>query len=248
MSKGTYDNMDFEAFRRLASDDTLSKYEKIGFPDSYRQGFEQAIFSDIRSKLSSLNDHNRRVIDIGPGCSDLPLQLIDLCSAQNHLLTLIDSAEMLDNLPDQSYITKIPALFPNCETQLEEAMGNTDVVLAYSVLHYVMVDVAFFRFIDASMSLLAPEGQLLIGDIPNISKRKRFFSSDSGKKFHKEFMNTNDEPEVVFNCIENDQIDDAVIFSILQRARTAGFDAYLLPQHPSLPLANRREDILITRP
>jgi hypothetical protein len=48
--------------------------------------------------------------------------------------------------------------------------------------------------------------------------------------------------------IEHDQIDDAVVFALVQRARAAGFDAYVLPQDASLPMANRREDILIVRP
>lgn len=89
---------------------------------------------------------------------------------------------------------------------------------------------------------------MLIGDIPNISKRKRFFSSDAGVKFHQEFTKTAGRPEIAFNCIEHDQIDDSVIFSLIGRARSAGFDAYVIPQNQKLPMANRREDILITRP
>jgi len=123
-----------------------------------------------------------------------------------------------------------------------------DAILCYSVLHYVLVDTAFFRFLDVSLSLLAPGGQMLIGDIPNISKRKRFFASETGIRFHQEFMKTTELPDVGFNRIEHDQIDDAVVFSLLQRSRAQGFDAYVLPQNPALPMANRREDILITRP
>jgi len=102
--------------------------------------------------------------------------------------------------------------------------------------------------LDASLALLAPGGQFLIGDIPNISKRKRFFSSETGRRFHQSFMNTTDIPEVIFNQIEHDQIDDAVVMALLQRARAQGFDAYVLPQPSTLPMANRREDILIVRP
>jgi hypothetical protein len=38
------------------------------------------------------------------------------------------------------------------------------------------------------------------------------------------------------------------VFALLGRARAAGFDAYVVPQGAALPLANRREDVLITRP
>jgi hypothetical protein len=243
-----FSNIGFEDFRRLASDKTLSKYERIGFPDSYRAGFEGAIFTDINTKLTNLKADRKCVLDIGPGCSDLPIMLIDLCRERNHSLTLVDNKEMLDLLPDDVFIEKVPALYPKCPEFITRKQGLVDVIICYSVLHYVLVDTAFFRFLDASLSLLASGGQMLIGDIPNISKRNRFFSSDTGIRFHREFMNTGDLPEVKFNRIEHDQIDDAVVMSMIQRARAQGFDAYVIPQNPQLPMANRREDILITRP
>ncbi len=89
---------------------------------------------------------------------------------------------------------------------------------------------------------------MLIGDVPNVSKRKRFFASDTGKRFHKEFMKTDRDPEVRFNQIELNYMDDSVVLALVQRARAQGFEAYILPQGPGLPMANRREDILITRP
>jgi 2-polyprenyl-3-methyl-5-hydroxy-6-metoxy-1,4-benzoquinol methylase len=234
--------------RHFAKDDSLSKYERIGFPDVYRSGFEEAIFLDICFKLSNILGSQMRVLDIGPGCSDLPTMLIEQCRDKGHQLHLIDSAEMLALLPEASFIKKTAALYPNCPEIISELQGKVDVILCYSVLHYILVDTAFFRFLDTSLSLLAPGGQMLIGDIPNISKRKRFFASETGARFHQEFMKTTEHPKVEFNRIEHDQIDDAIVFSLLQRARTQGFDAYVLPQNPSLPMANRREDILISRP
>lgn len=248
VSNNQFSNIGFEDFRRLATDQSLSKYEKIGFPDIYRQGFEVEIFSDIVSKLNNLKSNKVQVLDIGPGCSDLPIMLINLCRKYGHQLTLIDSKEMLDHLPNELFIEKISALYPNCSELIARLLGRVDVILCYSVLHYVLLDTAFFRFIDTSLSLLAPGGQMLIGDIPNVSKRKRFFASGNGVRFHQEFMKTADLPDITFNTIEHDHIDDAVVMSILQRARAQGFDAYVLPQGSNLPMANRREDILISRP
>ncbi|WP_346295505.1 class I SAM-dependent methyltransferase [Rhodopseudomonas sp. P1] len=241
-------NLNYEDFKRLARDQALSKYERIGFPDAYRKGAEEAIFADICAKLSSLNQSGKVVLDIGPGCSDLPLMLIELCRAHGHVLHLVDSEEMLALLPDAPFVTKAAGLFPNCAEVNESLRSRVDVILCYSVLHYVLIDTAFFRFLDTALSLLAPGGQMLIGDIPNISKRKRFFASENGVRFHQAFMNTSERPEVAFNRIEHDQIDDSVVFSLLQRARAQGFDAYVLPQSAELPMANRREDILIVRP
>ena len=243
-----FDNICFEDFRRLAQDMSLSKYERIGFPDAYRRGFESKIFIDIQSKLTSLATDNKCIFDIGPGCSDLPNMLIDLCREHRHKLTLIDNQEMLDLLPNDVFIEKVAAAYPNCPDLISRYQGRVDVVVCYSVLHYLLIDTAFLRFLDTSLSLLAPGGQMLIGDIPNISKRKRFFSSQAGVRFHKEFMKTDEEPIVEYSRIEHDRIDDAVVMLLLQRARSQGFEAYILPQNADLPMANRREDVLIVRP
>jgi hypothetical protein len=122
-----------------------------------------------------------------------------------------------------------------------------DAVIVYSVLHYVYAEADVGVFLDRAVELLAHGGAMLIGDVPNVSKRKRFFSSPAGIEFHKRFMGT-DEAPVVDDRVEPDKIDDSVVLGLLERARGAGCDAYVLPQRLDLPLANRREDILVVRP
>lgn len=241
-------DLGYEDFRRMAGDPKLSRYEKIGFPDSYRAGKEAAIFDDIRAKLPALNLSRRVVLDVGPGCSDLPGMLIEHCRLQEHELLLVDSAEMLGHLPDEPFIRKWDAYFPDCPGLFAEFAGRVDVLLTYSVFHYIFTESNIWQFLDLALTLLAPGGQMLIGDIPNVSKRKRFFASASGRAFHRAFTGQDEDPDVRFNIPEPDQIDDAVVAAVLQRTRTAGFDAYILPQSSALPMANRREDILITRP
>jgi cyclopropane fatty-acyl-phospholipid synthase-like methyltransferase len=247
-SPNRFANIGFDDFRRLATDESLSNYERIGFPDSYRDGFESAIFADIRRKLTNLESRGANVLDIGPGCSGLPAMLIDLCNDNSHQLVLVDSAEMLDRLPDAPSVTKVAARYPDCPELIGKHQGLVDAILCYSVLQYVVNDGSVFSFVDSALSLLAPGGQMLIGDIPNVSKRKRFFSSAAGVQFHRQFMQTTESPDIVFNQLEHGQIDDAVVFALLQRARLAGFDAYVMPQDSALPMGNRREDILIVRP
>ena len=239
--------LDFVGFARLATDDSLSKYEKIGFPDSYRMGFEPAIFDDIRAKLSRLNERGLAVLDIGPGCSDLPHMLIDLCREQGHQLFLIDSEEMLRHLPDAPFIDKRPGLFPNAAA-VADLKGRVDVINCYSVLHYIFVDANPFDFVDLCLELLRPGGELLIGDIPNACKRRRFLMSDAGVAYHRAFTGTDTTPTVSDSAASPVAIDDAAVMSLVMRARAAGADAYLLPQPAALPMANRREDILIRRP
>jgi hypothetical protein len=48
--------------------------------------------------------------------------------------------------------------------------------------------------------------------------------------------------------LERGKIDDAVLLGLVARYRAAGCHAYLLPQAAELPMANRREDMLIVSP
>jgi hypothetical protein len=240
--------LDYVGFAKLATDDRLSKYEKIGFPVSYRAGREEAIFADIRTKLPRLGERDLDVMDIGPGCSDLPIMLIECCRAQGHRLHLIDSPEMLAQLPDAPFIDKRPGPFPKCRRDLADLSGKIDVMLSYSVLHYVFNDANPFDFVDTCIELLAPGGELLIGDVPNVSKRLRFFSSEAGVAFHRAFIGEDTLPEVSFNVPAPGKIDDAAVLGLIARGRAAGVDAYVLPQPPTLPMHNRREDLLMRKP
>lgn len=244
-----FDSLTFAGFRELATAKGLSRHERVGFPDSYREGYEAAIFRDVCAKLTNLARRGQTVFDIGCGCSDLPLLLADLCKKQSHKLVLCDSEEMLEHLPDEPGVDKAAGCFPRDSADLlREFASRVDAILTYSVLQYVFVESSAFDFVDACLSLLAPGGHLLIGDIPNVSKRKRFFASAAGVRCHQQFSGTDEVPAVMFNTLERAKVDDAVVLSILSRARAAGFDAYVLPQAADLPMANRREDVLIVRP
>ncbi len=243
-----FDNLGYEDFRRMAGDPALSAHEKIGFPDAYREGYEDAIFGDILGKLPNLQDRSKAILDIGPGCAGLPRRLIGHSAAHGHELVLVDSPEMLAQLPDAAGVIKVPGFYPDCEAALAGWKGKFDAILCYSVFHYIFVEAGFWKFLDYSLELLADGGQMLIGDIPNISKRKRFFSSAAGVRFHQSFMGTTEAPQVDFRSVETNRIDDAVILGVIMRARAQGCDAYWLPQSRGLPMANRREDVLIVKP
>lgn len=244
-----FSDLKFDDFRRLAQDETLDPIEKVGFPTAYREGKEEAIFQDIVNKASNLALRGQTVLEIGPGCSKPAFMMIDLCRRQGHKLVLVDSPEMLNQLPDEEFILKVSGRYPmECASLFEKYTGRVDVIVTYSVLHYIFVESSVFDFVDQSLRLLAEGGQLLIGDIPNVSKRKRFFSSPNGVRFHQAFTGTTGQPDVHFNIIEQGKLDDMVIISLLARCRVSGFDAYILPQPAELPMANRREDLLVIRP
>jgi hypothetical protein len=239
----------FDDFKELAKDDSLTSYEKVGFPTSYREGKEEAIFQDITRKLPNLAQTGGLVLDIGPGCSGPAFLVIDWCRRHGHQLILVDSAEMLGHLPDEPFIIKVPGRYPDqCVEKLAPYRGRVDAIVCYSVLHYIFVETNLFDFLDHSLTLLADGGEMLIGDIPNQSKRKRFFSSANGIKFHQDFTGTKDTPAVSFTSVDTGKIDDSVLLGLVLRARAAGYEGYLLPQPADLPMANRREDLLFRKP
>jgi ubiquinone/menaquinone biosynthesis C-methylase UbiE len=242
-------NIGYQNFKQFAADDTLTLHEKIGFPNAYRENKEEVILKDILSKLTHLNKTHKTIVDIGAGCGQLTLDLIEHCQTHHHRLIMIDSEEMLSNLPDVECVVKMPGCFPfEMMDQLDVLRGSIDAVLCYSVLHYIFQEGNVFAFLDQALSLLALGGQMLIGDIPNHSMRMRLFSSPTGISFHQDFTQTNSLPQVQHHEIMFNTIDDSVLMSLVTRTRLQGCNAYLVPQHPTLPMANRREDLLIHRP
>lgn len=239
----------FDDFRRMAADGSLNMYEKIGFPAGFREGHEEAIFADILAKMPVLRRPGIRLLDVGPGCSALPRMIIGHCRENRQELILVDAQEMLDHLPDGAGIAKVPGYFPDgCPALLPHVADGVDAIIVYSVLQHVFLETNPFSFLDALLALLRPGGYLLLGDIPNVSKRHRFLSSEAGQAYHRAYFRTSDPPEVAFNQMEPGRITDAVVFGLAERARAAGFDAFVMPQPDELPMANRREDILIRRP
>ncbi|WP_373657598.1 hypothetical protein SPACI_008200 [Sporomusa acidovorans DSM 3132] len=237
----------FEDFKQMALDNTLSTHEKIGFPDSYRQDYTKAIVEDISRKIPAFAERQKTILDIGCGCDELAINIIKYCEKQQHRLILIDSNEMLSLLPNYEFVEKYPCKFPENDTFISRYRDSVDGILVYSVLQHIILEANLFSFIDKALELLKAGGTLLLGDIPNISKRKRFFSSPSGIKTHQNFTGTDEIPQINFLNIEHEKIDDAIVFAILQRYRSFGFETYLVPQHTTLPMATRREDIVIVK-
>jgi 2-polyprenyl-3-methyl-5-hydroxy-6-metoxy-1,4-benzoquinol methylase len=241
--------LSYEDFKRLAGKESLTANQKIGFPEEYRHGYAGRILSDIRNKLPALARTGSTILDIGCGCSDLPVMMTAEATSLKQTLTLVDSLEMLDQLPSlPPAVQKVAARYPDCPDLLAKLEGKVDAILVYSVIQYVFNDGNVFEFLDQSLKLLAPQGRMLIGDIPNLSMRKRFFASDSGVRHHQAFTQSSEIPDVGFNKLEPGKVDDAIVLALVSRARAAGFHGYVLPQDDSLPMSNRREDVLIVRP
>jgi len=129
-------------------------------------------------------------------------------------------------------------------------------ILIYGVVPALPNKEVLLSFIEKGVSLLEPDGMMLIGDFSNVDKKKRFMESKRGLKFQKEweekqaqsdehnptkkFIKEGDEKAVV--------ITDDIVLEILKLYRAKGFGTYLLNQPQDLPFGNTREDILIVGP
>jgi hypothetical protein len=153
---------------------------------------------------------------------------------------------MLDQVSDGPGITKWAGRFPS--DVRDHLAGKFDAILCYSVIQYVFAEGNIFSFLDYALGLLADGGRLLIGDIPNVSMRNRFLSSATGVRFHQEYMQTDQAPVVEHLRLEEEQIDDGVLAGLVARCRGFGYHAWIVPQASELPMANRREDLLIEKP
>jgi len=127
-------DLDFDAFKRLALDSSLSRHEKNGFPDAYRDGKEEFIFRDICLKATNLNRSRITVLDIGPGCSHLPVMMAELCNQKRSHLMFVDSAEMLSHLPKGERITHYGGRFPAALAAPAGASGHWRAHLRYRLL------------------------------------------------------------------------------------------------------------------
>lgn len=252
MAEKDLNDLTKEDYRQRAKDPNLSVYEKIGLPESYRLGKDGFIFEDIYKKLH-LGREGITLLDLGCGCSDLTEAFIANSKEKNQTLLLNDCQEMIDliqtqpaHAPDDKRHT-IVGWFPQCKEQLETYAGKIDAILTYSTLHSITVEMNPFTFIDEALNLLRPGGMFLLGDIRNTTKRNRYFQSEAGRQGHKEFAKDDSEPPIEgFDRLLH-KVDDGLIFGIMQRYRSFGFETYLLPQPENLPFGNRREDILIVK-
>ena len=119
----------FDDFKKLALKKNLSKFERINFPDSFRKDTEDLILLDIFEKCPLIKKPLKTILDIGPGCSNLPLKIISNALKLDQNLILIDSLEMLNHLTDHKNIIKIYSRFPECSDFIKKYQKRIDVIL-----------------------------------------------------------------------------------------------------------------------
>ncbi len=233
----------FENYKHLASMQDRNNTEVSGRYSFQSEG-ERRILFDLLSKLElKVTDS---LLEIGCGPGNLLVPLSSFCRTS----TGIDNEASLSRLKHRfDSETKIHCFSGDF---LEMSLPETsfDKIIIYSVLHCLSNIHEVLTFITRALSLLSPGGRMLIGDLPNTTKKSRFLRSTEGKKISAQWEALVREAEtyedVVLN-IDTELItfDDAVVLDLIAFIRNKGFDSFLLPQSIDLPFGGSREDILV---
>ncbi|HCR52245.1 TPA: hypothetical protein DIV48_01185 [Candidatus Kaiserbacteria bacterium] len=232
----------FEAFGALARSDA-SVTLKAGRRNMQAEA-ESFIPEDIVQKLSLTSGQS--LLEIGCG----PATILKELAPYVFRTVGIDHTDVIAVAKEQcksTGIVFIAGAFP--ETRLNETF---DRILMYSVIQYQANLAGAFRFVDAALALLNPMGKLLIGDIPNADRTRRFRESEEGKKFEMEWaarkgieLATYEDPFTLFADAVTLGFDDARIDEFISHYRKRGYQVSTLPQSHKLPYGYTREDMLI---
>jgi SAM-dependent methyltransferase len=236
-----------------------STAERVGRPKG-TECAEELMWRDIVAKLTVPDASS--IIDIGVGNGLVARKWLELARTRAVDLVLADFPEVIDALvadaadafasaPRVSVARgEFPQFFePNVLAR------RFDRVVAYGVINYTDNPASF---IDAAVRLLSPAGRLLVGDLPNISKKGRFLASPSGRLFDAEYKGVPADTLPVFGTHHEfvaslDRggaawITDKFLLEVAQRYRDQGYDVYILEQPSGLPFCETREDLLICAP
>jgi len=217
---------------------------------SYQKTAERRILGDLLPKLQLQPHHRLLDIGCGSGLLVIPLaQLVEEVVGIDHPDVVAALAKTI-NLPN---IKLIGGGFPSTTPY-----GRFDRIVAYSVMQCNPDFDSAFAFVRAAAALLAPEGRLIIADIPSTDRRSRFRASARGQAFEAAWMATRDSSEVsreeseAFETISTagmlGHLDDAQIMHMASGLRADGYDVWILPQNPDLPFGNTREDLIVVKP
>ncbi|EGG93362.1 hypothetical protein IMCC1989_1287 [gamma proteobacterium IMCC1989] len=242
----------YSSLAKLVRDTSLSSGRK-----EVDKGKDELIWEDVYKKLEC--KPNGSFLDIGCGFGGVTELCLETAAKENWKLTLFDIPSVIDalhqhldknilknsNIFSGVYPTTTPTAF--CEQKFDR-------ILLYSVIHYTDNPK---QFISKLVSQLAPQGKLLLGDLPNVDKKGRFLASDFGRKFEAEYQQCNVDSLPHYQTHkgyvksittqQNKAINDELILWMHEHFRNSGYNVFTLPQPEHLPYSHTREDILICK-
>ena len=222
-----------------------------GKKDSSRRGgrlkehknSEKKIFSDIKKKLDLKRNDN--LIDIGCGAGPVCDYMVKYAKKNKINLTLNDIPEVIRFLKKR-YKKNKNIKYLSGEFQKQKIKKRFNKVLCYSVIQCTNNPKVFFNEI---LNIVSDQSSILIGDIPNTSKKKRFLTSKFGKKFEEKRIKKkiNNINKYLKENKQNNLINDELIKEFLIKFKKKGFNFFILRQDSKLPFSYTREDILVEK-
>ncbi len=202
---------------------------------------ERRILLDVVTKLD-IEPHDT-VLDIGCGVGLLAGPLSYLVSG----VTGIDHPEVVDAL--RSRCPGVEAI-PGDFRDLDLGTQKFTKIVIYGVVQNLPDEAAVTDFLQKALNHLHPGGRLLVGDIPNIDKKRRFQATSYGAEFEKLWASKNGSASTIDEKAllpESRRIEftDAIVASIFKNVRSSGYEAFVLPQPEDLPWGFTREDLLV---
>lgn len=216
---------------------------------------ERFIPVDVIEKLEICEDDT--VLDIGCGAGVLMFPISCVCKK----IYGIDNSSVIEKLK-RGFVPGNVDFIAGSWLDIDPAVffrGGYTKVIIYSVLHCLKDLETAFLFVDKALEGLRENGKILLGDIPNIDKKRRFLQSASGKTFDEAFrkeqqLAQNVEEDFQRDNLKKEQIlqkaltvDDEVIQKLADHYHNLSCDVYLLPQKGYLPFGHTRDDRLIIK-
>ena len=229
----------FENYARRARLGVTSTEMSGRYPS--QQVAERGILLDVVEKLQIQPDDT--VLDIGCGVGLLAGPLSFLVAS----VTGIDHPEVVEVLR-----ARCPGVEPLPGDFRDVDLGDRTFtkIITYGVVQNLPDEEAVTGFLRRALDHLDAGGRLLVGDMPNVDKKRRFQATRFGEEFEQMWASRGGSASMIGEgelLPESQRVEftDEAVASIFRRVRSWGYDAYVLPQPEHLPWGFTREDFLI---
>lgn len=232
----------FENYSAIAQTHTVKDTEIAGRYE-FQAAAERLIVPDVLKKLDINNEDN--LIEIGCGTGNLLIPLSYFVAEASGL----DNSGVIGRLKSRIGGASKISLYEGDFMTASLPSKTYSKVLVYSVIHYLEDEPAVIAFIDKALQLLKPGGRLLVGDVPNLDKKKRFTETKKGSVLSEKWQNqVHAAGPHPMSLLPRDtllvNITDRLLVGLIEHGRSKGFESYVLSQPQELPFGNTREDLL----
>ena len=232
----------FENYQRAA--EILDDNIEVAGRYSFQKEAERRILFDLLEKLDiKVTDS---LLEIGCGPGNLLVPLSGFCSKVAGIDNEAAISRLKNRMPKDIELSCLIGNFLDMNLPNE----SFNKILIYSVLQYLSNQSEVLNFVERALSILNPGGRMLLGDLPNSSKKSRFINSKTGQDVSIIWNKMTKYAERIPNEKMQDDtdlvtFDDSLVFELMAFIRDKGFEAFLLSQPLELPFGGTREDILI---